>query len=262
MFLQKSLALTLLLCATALAQDSEAEWLKKVPPGLQKMPGFAYVKEDPTLPRVLLIGDSISIGYTPNVREHLKGQANVLRIPRNGSSTNEGLQQLDGWIGSGKWDVIHANWGLHDLKRMKDGKLDSHGELVSDLPTYEKNLRALLTKLKATGAKVIWAQTTPVPEATNGREPRLEEQYNAVAAKVCAELGVTIDDLWGGLWAEAEKLATKDHPEQAGSKDPAVRNAWLSASQLQRPANVHYSDAGSEFLGTLAAKSIQAQLKK
>src|SRR5689334_20512700 len=45
------------------------------------------VKDRPGLPRVLLIGDSISVCYTPATREELKGEANVHRIPENGGHT-------------------------------------------------------------------------------------------------------------------------------------------------------------------------------
>src|SRR5688572_21808238 len=75
---------------------------------------FEPITDDPKLPRVLLIGDSISIGYTLAVRDLLKGKANVHRIPTNGGPTTNGLARLKQWLGDGKWDVIHFNWGLHD----------------------------------------------------------------------------------------------------------------------------------------------------
>ena len=77
---------------------------------------FAKIIDTPGLPRVLLIGDSITIGYTLEVRELLKDQANVHRIPTNGGPTTNGLKNLQVWLGDSKWDVIHFNWGLHDLK--------------------------------------------------------------------------------------------------------------------------------------------------
>ncbi|MGH9342569.1 MAG: SGNH/GDSL hydrolase family protein, partial [Terriglobia bacterium] len=76
--------------------------------------GLKPVKDDPGLPRVLLIGDSISIYYTITVRNSLKGKANVHHIPVNGGNTEFALNHLDDWLGIGKWDVIHFNWGLHD----------------------------------------------------------------------------------------------------------------------------------------------------
>ena len=79
---------------------------------------MAPIKDVPGLPRVLLIGDSISIGYTLPTRALLKGKVNLHRIPTNGGPTIKGLEQIDAWLGKKKWDVIHFNWGLHDLKYM------------------------------------------------------------------------------------------------------------------------------------------------
>ena len=57
-------------------------------------PAFAPVIDNPELPRVLLIGDSISIGYTVPVRNALAGKANVHRIPENGADTVNGLKRM------------------------------------------------------------------------------------------------------------------------------------------------------------------------
>ncbi|MGC3972626.1 MAG: SGNH/GDSL hydrolase family protein [Pirellulales bacterium] len=101
------------------------------------------ITEDPNLPRVLLIGDSISMGYTLPVRELLKGKANVLRVPMNGGPTTRGLESMKDWLGDGRWDVIHFNWGLHDLKFMPEG----HRQV--ELEAYTKNLRELVKQMKA-----------------------------------------------------------------------------------------------------------------
>ncbi|MDP6354460.1 MAG: SGNH/GDSL hydrolase family protein, partial [Planctomycetota bacterium] len=70
-------------------------------------PALKSIEDAEGLPRVLLIGDSISIGYTLATRAQLKGKANVHRIPANGGDTRRGLQSMDKWLGEGKWDVIH-----------------------------------------------------------------------------------------------------------------------------------------------------------
>src|SRR5689334_4519550 len=108
-----------------------------------KDPILQPITDEPGLPRVLLIGDSISMGYTIPVRDALKGKANVHRILVNGSSTVTGLANLKEWLGSGKWDVIHFNWGLHDLKHYKDGKMDPSGPIWVPVADYEKNLGEL-----------------------------------------------------------------------------------------------------------------------
>ena len=135
---------------------------------------FAPIEDQPGLPRVLLVGDSISVGYTLPVRELLKGRANVHRIPTNGGSTTKGLANVDQWLGDKKWDVIHFNWGIHDL-RIQDGKA-----LVGP-EAYEKNLRAIVAKLKATGAKLIWASTTPITAwpLTNSTPPSRRASRNS-----------------------------------------------------------------------------------
>ncbi len=88
---------------------------------------FVPITDDPGLPRVLLLGDSISIGYTLPVRERLLGRANVHRPPANCGPSSLGLERLDEWVGQRPWDVIHFNWGLHDLKYMGPG-----GENLAD----------------------------------------------------------------------------------------------------------------------------------
>ena len=96
-----------------------------------------YVKDDPALPRLLIIGDSISRGYTLPVRHRLAGQVNVHRAPANCGPTTMGLKKLDAWPGDGKWDVITWNFGIHDRK--------------TEPAVYRKNLETLLGRLRRTG---------------------------------------------------------------------------------------------------------------
>lgn len=193
-------------------------------------PAFAVVRDDPALPRVLLIGDSISIGYTLDVRELLEGKANVHRIPENGGPTINGLEKINEWLGDGKWDVIHFNWGLHDLKYMDDG------EHQVGIEGYEKNLDRLVTTMKKTGAKLIWASTTPVPDAkvSPPRQSADVIAFNEAAARVMEKHGVPTDDLYGLV---LPRLA-----------------------EIQRPANVHFTEAGSRVLGEQVAAEIRRAL--
>ena len=149
-------------------------------------PEFVRVDEVAGLPRVLLIGDSISMGYTIPVRKLLEGKANVQRIPTNGGPTSRGVENIEEWLGDEPWDVIHFNWGLHDLKRMKDGKVDISGEWQVAPEDYEKNLISLVSRLQATGATLIWAMTTPVPEGASMRIPGDDVEANEIARRVMA----------------------------------------------------------------------------
>jgi lysophospholipase L1-like esterase len=193
-------------------------------------PAFAEIQDDPALPRVLLIGDSISIGYTLPTRALLQGKANVHRVADNCGPTSHGAERIDAWLGEGKWDVIHFNFGLHDLKRMENGNHQV------PLDQYEANLKTIVGKLKATGAKLIWASTTPVPDGPVN-PPRSNADviaYNEAAAKVMAENRVATDDLYAFA---LPKLA-----------------------DLQMPANVHFTGAGYQALAEQVAHAIEQAL--
>jgi pimeloyl-ACP methyl ester carboxylesterase len=194
---------------------------------------------NPSLPSVLLIGDSISIGYTADVRRLLENKANVWRVPVNGGPTTRGVEFLDDWIAGRKWSVIHFNWGLHDLKH-----IGAKGDTIVDvsaagahyqvpLADYEKNLAALTARLKTTGAKLIWAETTPVPPGAKGRIPGDELKYNEAAARVMTTAGIAVNPL---------------HARAAEKPD------------LQKPADVHFTDAGSSHLAEKVADAVTASL--
>jgi acyl-CoA thioesterase-1 len=193
---------------------------------------LADIADVPGLPRVLLIGDSISMGYTLPVRELLAGRANVHRIPRNGGSTSAGIQSLQVWIGAGKWDVIHFNFGLHDLRWVE-------GVQPTTADRYEANLRALVARLQATGAKLIWASTTPVPGEVNPEPATLLRDrevlaYNERARRIMAEHAIPIDDLY--------------------------RFALPRLGELQIPDNLHFTARGSEALAGEVARIILSVL--
>ena len=112
----KTLSLGLLLAFVSFAQAADpapakpAETVKVAPKAKAKAPdpAMATIQDVAGLPRILLIGDSISIGYTLPVRKQLDGKANVHRITINGGPTTNGVANLAKWLGPGKWDVIHS----------------------------------------------------------------------------------------------------------------------------------------------------------
>lgn len=201
--------------------------------------------------RVLLLGDSISIGYTPHVREALAWRAVVVRPTHahrtgdptkkgaeNCEGTNKGVKELDRWlaIDGGRWDVIHFNFGLHDLKRVKPdtGKNSNdptHPHQASP-EAYRAQLLDIGTRLKATGARVVFATTTPVPpgDLRPYREPQDSVQYNAIAKEVMAELDIPVNDLFEWI-------------EESPDVEP-------------REANVHFTKEGSRALGVHVADVI------
>ncbi len=200
---------------------------------------FAKVIDDPNLPRVLIIGDSISIGYTPALRDILKGKANVHRIPTNGGPTSRGLAQIDKWLGDGNYDLIHFNWGLHDLAYINQkGKKVSpdQGQHQVPIKQYEENLKKLVARLKQTGAKLIWRNTTPVPAGCRIRIESDELPYNEVAARIMRENNIPIDDHHSYVIQHMK--------------------------EVQIPNNVHFTPHGSKKLAELAAAAILKELKQ
>jgi acyl-CoA thioesterase-1 len=200
---------------------------------------FTPVEDVAGLPRVLLIGDSISMGYTVPVRKLLEGKANVHRIPQNGGSTKTGVEKIEEWIGTSHWDVIHFNWGLHNLMFDPAQQRDPAQYEKDQLALYETHLRALVARLKQTGAKLIWASSTPVAdEMASPRSPSHRAStvkiYNDVAAKVMAENGIPIDDLYAYVTPVQDKM--------------------------RKPHDVHFGEEGSAFLAKKVAEEIAKAL--
>ena len=169
-------------------------------------------------PRVLIIGDSISLGYTPVLMGMLHGQVEIVRPEnKNGGwlnceGTKRGRDAMDEWLSTGKFDVIHFNFGLHDLKHVhpetgRNSSDPSHPQ-QSDLKQYEANLRAIVSKLKQTDAKLIFATTTPYPDKPGGPLRRADQpaKYNQVAIKIMKENNIPINDLHGLVLPQMDQL--------------------------------------------------------
>ncbi|WP_019026068.1 SGNH/GDSL hydrolase family protein [Colwellia piezophila] len=207
------------------------------------------VEPQANLPNVLIIGDSISIGYTLGVRELLKGKANVYRpikqqgkLPDNGGDTRKGLRSIENWLktqGVKQWQVIHFNWGLHDLKRITKGmgvkSNDANQPAKLSIKQYAKNLEELVKRLQLTGAKLIFATTTPYPTGvTPSRIPNDAVLYNQAALAVMARHQVQVNDLYNKI---KPNLTT-----------------------LQQPVNVHFNKQGSQFLAEKVSEVIKPYL--
>ncbi len=181
-----------------------------------------FVSDDPKLPRVLLIGDSVSRGYTQAVRKYLAGKANVHRAPANCGPTASGLKNLEAWMGEGKWDLIHFNFGIHDR--------------ATPAADYVKRLEEITIRLKKTGAKVVWASTTPIPDnAAQKQTAASVVEKNALAAEVMQRQGVSTDDLFAAITPHLAKL--------------------------QNPNDVHFNGEGYDFLGRKVADNIEERLR-
>ena len=141
------------------------------------------------LPRVLLIGDSITRSYYPAVEAKLKGRAFCARIATSKAVGDPALlRQLATFIPEENFDIIHFNIGMHGWDYSE--------------ADYQKYLPELLRVIRksAPNAKLIWASTTPVrvdrdPGATNARITA----RNQIAQRLFTAQHVPIDDLWTAM---------------------------------------------------------------
>lgn len=203
-------------------------------------------KSNQVLPKILILGDSISIGYTPFVKEGLEGIAVVTRPylesgkPENCQGTTKGLANINRWLRGGQWDIIHFNFGLHDLKHVDketgENSNDKNDPYQASPEQYEANLRAIVKQLKATNAKLIYATTTPYPDEGLKplRDPKLYKEYNRRATIVMKDNDIAINDLESFAMTQLEAI--------------------------QIPENVHFTEEGSKVLAGEAVRHLKAAL--
>jgi hypothetical protein len=163
---------------------------------------WEYVVDNPALPRILLIGDYISRAYTLPLRKALEGKANLHRPPANCGTVSYELRNLDSWLGPKSWDIIQFNFGLHDRK--------------TPIKQYENDLEAFVLRLKKTGAKLVWATTTPLhkPNPKDKAKASLQDHHDrrSAAEAVMQKHGVIINDLYQALVTNPLNQRSLDDP--------------------------------------------------
>ena len=151
--------------------------------------------------RIVCIGDSIRMGYTPAVEEGLEGWGKVLGIGGvQGGNTRNVLAHLDQWAIRPAPDIVYLNAGLHDMAR-DPGPGPENRVPPSE---YAGNLRRIFERLRReTEARLLFALTTPVDlprqHAVDYGVNRTSEDvilYNETAGRVTAELGIPTLDLY------------------------------------------------------------------
>jgi len=147
--------------------------------------------------------------------------------------SSEGGLDLDG-----SWDVIHFNHGVWDqatfIPKSTQRIVGSNGVMRTSIEDYEKNLRAIVARLKQTKATLIWAHTTPIlvgssPGYAGGE---MVNKYNAVAAKIMEENGVLIDDLNAECRRMGKPKALNVH--DVGDLSPKVTETILAALKARQ----------------------------
>jgi lysophospholipase L1-like esterase len=187
-------------------------------------------------PRVLIIGQSISLGYTPHVVELLSDAFEVHHNEGNAGQSDNILLHLDAWALSAPWDLIQLTAGLHDLARDKT----SHQPRVP-VHQFKVNLECIVERMQQHPARpqLLWATTTPILDARHNAHPhnalRYEEDhrlYRAAAAEVMKSHHIPINDL--------HAFVSRNDPDRLISDD-----------------GVHFTDEGYRFLAKAVADGIR-----
>jgi beta-glucosidase len=178
---------------------------------------------DPQLPNILLLGDSITRAYFPQVAKRFAGKANVYLFATSCSSGDPRLTtQLHLYFQTApSFRVIHFNNGMHGWDYSE--------------PTFAAGLPGLVRELQkeSPNSRLVWATITPVRKdnslgATNARI----DARNAAALALMDHDGIPIDD----------------------------QHALMQAHQDLHLDDVHFNDKGSELQGDQAATTIEAAL--
>lgn len=193
-------------------------------------------------PNILIIGDSISIGYTPFVKDHFQGKALVEHNPGNAQHTGTGLEKIEEWLGDEDWDIVQFNWGLWDLAyRHPDAKAYGNrdkinGKVTFTVNQYAANLDTLVTLIKSkTDAKLIFVTTSYVPKEEAGRISSDPKKYNRAALEIMKKHNVIVNDIY--------KKSKRIHKQNGIGSD-----------------DVHYTTEGYENLGELISSFLEKEL--
>lgn len=187
---------------------------------------------------ILIIGDSISIGYTPYVKTAMADVANIVHNTGNAQASNYGVSNIKSWLGSTHWDVIQFNFGLWDVAYRLAGTttLDKVNGILTATPAqYKANLELIVQELIKTNAKLIFVNTTYIPVAEPGRIVGDENVYNAAALEVMNKYGIQVNNI------------------TSKSKNIHLQNG-LGTN------NVHYNATGYQQLADLITTNLNAAL--
>ena len=205
--------------------------------------GIRWAAKPPVMPRVLLLGDSISMGYHSSVVDALNGEAVVIRPEENCEGSTKGAAQIAKWLAleGGNFDVVHFNFGLHDVKRVGadgQGSDDPDDPMQADIATYSRQLKHIVDAIRASGATPIFATTTPVPagKVRPHRNAADVDRFNQIARQIMAEHNIAINDL--------------------------NRFSAPKLDALQQPVNVHFTPEGSRALGERVTAAIRDALPR
>ena len=181
--------------------------------------------ENPRLPRVLIIGDSISGHYIDSVCDGLRDRANVIgeaSMGKDGTWLSMGPRYYrSDWASKddnlknflkerGPFDIVHFNNGIHNFSHANPG----------DEKPYAEQLRKVVAIIRESGAICLFANSTgTIGDNKIKTSPNYLtncKTFNAAAEAVMRELNVPVTDMYGALQPRIEELISADliHPKQ------------------------------------------------
>ena len=150
--------------------------------------------------KIILIGDSIRMGYDKYVKDALKEEAEVFYPNENCRFAQYVLRSVSDWRNDGKWgddaDLVHWNAGLWDTLRLYGDEPLTPPEMYAEMiRRVDKRIRFLFPK-----AKFVFATSTRVIEERYGRDfkryNRDIEEYNRIAVEALKDTDTVINDLY------------------------------------------------------------------
>lgn len=151
--------------------------------------------------KIVLIGDSIRMGYDKYVKEALSSVAEVYYPAENCRFSVNVLRFIHEWQSNGGWgddvDLVHWNAGLWDaLELFGDEPLNPISAYAQIVPRIHKRIRMLFPK-----AKIVFATSTPVLEdkchENFRRHNSTIKAYNKAAIDALDGTDTVINDLYG-----------------------------------------------------------------
>ena len=178
------------------------------------------------LPRVLLIGDSITRGYESKVRARLQGVCYVDYVATSYAVDSPIYTKLmKAFVDDSRYALVHFNHGLHGIHMTKR--------------TYKSGIKKLLLKI-GKDKKLILATTTVVYHGRSKRKhgawmKRVRERNDTIK-ELASDLNLAVDDLY---------IVSQGIPAEKRAID-----------------GTHYMDDGYEILADAVAESIKNLLKE
>lgn len=196
------------------SRPEEVEWTWEVRPS----------QVDAKLPNVLLVGDSITRNYYPEVQRQLAGVANVYLFATSASVGDPRLaRQLEEFASMEKvpFKVVHFNNGMHGWTYSEDEYKSAFPSLMNELHTI------------APAASLIWATITPVKgESSPGPTNARIDARNRIALAFVSKAGIPVDDEHELMTHRADQYEDNVHFNTAGAVIQGQQVAQLLRASL------------------------------